>query len=178
MRVSVGILPPKKIFNKILKIEKEIAEKYKTYSNLRTKLGPHITITYQPNVNRKDFKKVERFVNGISKKTKSFKIKIKGVDIFPKNRVIYLKVLKSKELDKLFKELSNNLKQFGKIRSHEMFTPHITLVKKDVTKENFKKSFKEFKNKGFSYGFNIDNLYLGKAKPTERIRVVKSFKLK
>ena len=178
MRVGVVIKPPKKIFNEVLKIEKLIAKKYKTYHSLGSRIGPHIKLTFQGNINKKNFKKIEDIVNKISKKTKSFKVKIRGVDKFYKNRVIYMKVLKSRELNDIYKKLSNNLKQFGKVRNLRPYTPHITLAYIDITKENFKKAFKELKNKKFSYEFNVNRIYLSKSKPTERLKVIKSFKLK
>jgi len=178
MRVWIGVMPPKRIFNEILEIEKEIAKKYKTYKSLESKIGPHFTITFQENVDKKDFKKIEKIVNEISKKTKPFKVKIKGIARFCKYKIIYLKVFKSRELNDLNKKLSNRLRRFGKIRRFRSFTPHITIVYMDITKENFKKAFKEFKNKKFSYEFNANKLYLGKAQPTKRTKVFKSFKLK
>jgi len=178
MRVGVGIKPPKKIFNEILKIEKIIAKKYNTHHSLESRIGPHITLTFQPTINKKDFKKIEKNVNEISKKTKPFKIKIKGIARFYKTRTIYMKVLKSRQLNNLYKKLSNNLKQFGKIRIFRPFTSHMTIAYVDITKENFKKAFKELKNKKISYEFNVNKIYLAKSKPTERLRIVKSFELK
>jgi len=178
LKVWIGIVLPKKIFNEIFKIEKSIAKKYNTYHKLKGKIGPHITITHQENVNEKDFNKIEKIVSEISKKTKPFKIKIKGIRRFHKPIVIYMNVLKSRKLNKLNKELSNNLKKFGKIRLYRKYTSHITIANKDITKENFKKAFKELKNKKLSYEFNVNKLYLGKSKPTERMRVFKSFELK
>lgn len=178
MKVWVGIVVSKKTFNEIFKIEKSIAEKYKTYYNFKGKIGPHITITHQENINKKDFNQIEKIVSEISKKTKPFKIKIKCVRRFYKPIVIYMNVLKSTKLNKLNKELSNNLRKFGKVRRYRKYTPHVTIANKDITKENFKKAFKELKNKKLSYEFNVNKLYLGKSKPTERMRVFKSFKLK
>lgn len=175
MRVWIGIVLPKKIFNEILKIEKEISKKYNTYHSLESKIGPHITITYQMNVNTKDFKKIDKVVNKISKEIKTFKINIKGISKFYKNRVIYLKVLESRELDDLYKKLSGNIKYFGKVRT---FTPHVTIAYSDITKENFKKAFKEVENKKIYYNINVNKIYLGKSKPAERIKIFKSFKLK
>jgi len=177
MRVWTGIIPPKKIFNEILRIEKVIAKKYKTYHILKSKLGPHITITCQGNVNGRDFKKIEKIVNEVSKETKAFKIKFRCIAKFYKKRVIYIKVLKSRKLDDLHKKLSNKLKQFGKVRNHRTYRPHITIARKDITKENFKTIFKEFKNKKISYKFNVNKIYLARSKPTERLKVVKDFNL-
>ncbi len=178
MKVWTGIIPPKKIYNEILKIEKEIAKKYKTYYNLESKIGPHITITFQENVKNKDFEEIKKVVDKISKNTKPFSVEVDGVARFYKNKAIYLKVLKSKKLNDLYKELSSGFKVYGKIRTFRPFTPHITLAYKDLTKENFRDIFKELKNKNLFYEFNVDELHLGKAETIERIRVVKSFKLK
>ena len=178
MRVWVGVVLPKKIFNEVLKIQKEIAKKYKTYYSLGSNLGPHFTITHQENVNERNLKKIEKIVEEISEKTRPFKINIKGIRRFYKNRVIYAKVIKSKELNGLHKKLSYRLVKFGKIRLLRLFTPHITLAYKDITKENYRAAFKEFKNKEISYEFELNKIHIGKARPEGRIKVFKSFKLK
>ena len=178
MRVWVGVVLPKKISNEVLKIQKEIAKKYKTHHSLESNIGPHFTITHQENVNERNLNKIEKIVEEISKKTRPFKINIKGICRFNKNRVIYARVLKPNELNSLNKNLSYRLGKFGKIRLLRLFTPHITLVYKDITNENFKKVFKKFKNKEISYEFELNKLYIGKAKSKERIKVFKSFKLK
>jgi 2'-5' RNA ligase len=72
--------------------------------------------------------------------------------------------------------LSYNLRKFGRIRRFRKFTPHITLTYKDITRENFKKAFKEFKKRKISFEFKVNRLYIGKSKT--RIKVSKSFRLK
>jgi 2'-5' RNA ligase len=178
MRFWVGVILPKKISKGMLKIQKKIAKKYKTYHSLESKIGPHFTITYQENVNERNLKKIEKVVNEISKEIKSFKVEIKGIRRFYKLRVICAKVLKSKELNSLSKKLSYRLSKFEKIRRLRPFTPHITLADKDITKENFKEAFKEFKNKKIFYEFELNKIYIGKATTGGRIKVFKSFKLK
>jgi 2'-5' RNA ligase len=178
MRFWVGVILPKKISNEMLKIQKKISEKYETHHDLESKIGPHFTIIYQENVNEKDFKKIEKVVKEISKKTEPFKAEIKGIRRFYKNRVIYAKVAKSKELNNLHKKLSYKLRKFGKIRLLRLFTPHITLAYKDITKENYREAFKEFRNKKIFYVFELNRIYIGKAKSSQRIKLFKSFKLK
>ena len=176
MRFWVGIIPPKKISIKLYRAQKEIAKKYKTYHGLESRIGPHITITYQENVDKKDLKDVENAVHEVSKRTEPFKVIIKGVGRFYRLRVIYLKVAKSKELKNLSNELSKRITRFSKIRRLRIFTPHVTLADMDITKENFREAFKELGNKDFSYTFVVDRLFIGKSE-TARIKVYKSFKV-
>jgi 2'-5' RNA ligase len=176
MRFWVGIIPPKKISKELYRTQKEIAKKYKTCHSLESRIGPHITITYQENVDKKDLKGIEKIVHEVSKKTEPFKIIIKGVGRFYRLSVIYFKVAKSKELKNLSNELSKRITRFSKIRRLRIFTPHITLADTDITKENFREAFKELGNKDFSYTFIVDRLFIGKSE-NERIKVYKSFKV-
>jgi len=178
MRVWVGIVLPNKISKEILKIQKKIAKKYKTHHSLESNLGPHFTITHQENVNERNLKKIEKIVHEISQTIKPFKVKINSFQRFYKNRVIYAKVAKSKELDNLHKKLSYRLSKFGKVRLLRKYTPHISLAYKDITKENYRAAFKEFKNKKIFYEFELNKIYIGKARTGERIKVFKSFELK
>ena len=178
MRFWVGIIIPKKISKELFKLEKEISEKYKTFYNLNSKIGPHVTITFQGNVDGKDLNEIEATVKEISRKVRPFKIKITGVKKFNKNNVIYAGVLKTRELKNLKKIFSYELKSFGGIRNIRSFTPHITLAFKDITKENFRRAFRELRHRKISFEFKATRLYTGKAGPRDRIKVSKKFRLK
>jgi len=178
MRFWVGIVLPNKTCKKLFRIEKEISEKYKTYYSLKSRIGLHLTLTYQGNIKEGNLEKIEKAVNEISETTKSFEVEIKGIRRFCKNRFIYAKIIKSKELNDLYKKLFCRLSEFGKIRPLRIFKPHITLAYKDITEENFNEAFKEFKDKKISYEFKVNKLYLAKSNPEERLKLFKSFNLK
>jgi len=180
MRFWVGIVIPNKTYKKLFKLEKEISKKYKTYYSLNSKLGLHITITYQGNVDEKDLKEIEAIVKKISRNVRPFKINIMDVDVkkFNKNNVIYARVLKTRYLENLKKMFSCGLKRFGIIRDTRSFTPHITLACKDITKENFRRAFRELRHRKISLEFKATKFYTGKAGPKERMRASKKFRLK
>jgi len=175
MRFWVGIIPPKKIYKKIIKLQKNISEKYSTYHAIESRIGPHITLTYQENVKSKNLKKIEKTIDKISKETMPFEIKVKGIGRFNKFNVIYARSLKTKELINLQKKISFSINRFGRTRALRKYTPHITLIDVDIARENFKRAFKEI-DKNIFYEFTVDRIYVGKSRA--RIKVYKSFKLK
>jgi len=177
MKFWVGIIPPKKISKELYRTQKEIAKKYKTYHGLENEIGPHITITCQGNVSSKHLRNIEKVVKEISERIEPLEIRIDGLGRFYKKRVIYAKVVKSKKLNKLHNLMSSKLRNFDKIRILRIYTPHITLAYEDISEKNFKKAFKEFNKKRFSFKFNMNRVYIGKSKSYERIKVYKSFKV-
>jgi len=177
MKFWVGIIPPKRISKELYRAQKDIAKKYKTYHSLESKIGPHITITCQGNVSNKHLRDIEKAIKEISERIEPFEIRIDGLGRFYKKRVIYAKVVKSKKLNKLHNLMSYKLRKFDKIRVLRIYTPHINLAYKDISEENFKKVFKEFNKKRFYFRFNMNRIYIGKSKPSQRIKVYKSFKV-
>ena len=178
MLVWIGIIPPKRIFNEIKKIQKEISKKYDTYHETKSKLGPRITIIVQDDVDKNNITEVLGAFEEICKEMKKINIKIRGVGSFYKNKVVYLKVIKSKRINELYKKTSKRLRKTGKTRVHGSYTPHITIAVKDITKGKIKQAKKELKKKKISYDFSVNRLYIAKAKPGGKAKIYKSFKLK
>jgi len=151
MKFWVGVMPPKEIFDEILKIQEEIANKYNTYYSLENRIGPHVTISFQKSIEEKSLKQVEDIIDAC--RSEPFKVTVQGVGRFYKTNTIYMGV-KSKELKKLNKCLVSRLRQFGEISlPRKRFTGHITVAYEDVKKEDFQEYSRNSKRETFFMNF-------------------------
>jgi 2'-5' RNA ligase len=174
MRFWVGIVIPPKRYSKIRGIQEKLSKKYDTFRCIDSRIGPHITLTHQPEVGYEDIRKMEEEVLEISRGIKPFNVRISGVEKFNGNRVIYAKVLKDAGIILLNKKLSSKLRKYGKVK-HRQFTPHATLAFFENSSKNFRKASKELKNKRLSFSFKLEALSIAKAKANGRLKVYKAF---
>lgn len=175
MKVWVGFVLPKKAFNEIVKVQKEISRKCDTYRSVQSKIGPHLTFTFQPNVSNSDIEKIEDVIEQITREIKPFKIEALGIARFYKTKTIYMKISRSEMLKETYRMLSYRLRKYGKIRRYRPFNPHVTIAFDDITDENLSKAFAILKKRKFHYKFVFDRIYLAKGK--YRTKVYKSFKI-
>lgn len=175
MKFWVGFVLPKRLFNEIVEVQKEISIKCDTYRSVSSKIGPHFTIIFQPRIKKDNISEIEEAVKQVSKEIKPFKVEALGIARFYKTKTVYMKILKSKTLNIVHRKLSYKLRKYGKIRLHRTFTPHVTIAYNDITDENLSKAFAELKKRKFHYRFVFDKIYLAKGK--DRVKVYKSFKI-
>ena len=178
MRFWVGIVLPGEIFGEVQRVQSEISKKYKTYHCLKGGIGPHFTLTFQPDVDDKNIVKMESVIEKISGETKPFEVEIKGVGRFYNTSTIYIKVIKSREIKKLQEKLALGQRKFGKIRLLRTFKPHVTITFNDISRKDLNNAFKELKTRNFDYTFKADKIYLAKSEPDERTKVYRTFNLK
>ena len=177
MRFWVGIVIPPKCYRKIRSVQEKLSKKYDTNRCMESYIGPHITLTHQPEVDYKDIGKLENEVLEISKGMKPFKVRIRGIGKFEYHMVIYARVLRDSGIIRLNRDLSSRLKRYGKIK-HRQFKPHATLAFFENSRyQNFKEAFKETKNKGLSFSFRLEKLSVAKARKNGRLKVYKTLKL-
>lgn len=91
-------------------------------------------------------------------------ITLKGFGTFPP-RVIYINVLKTPDLLAIQKDLMHYLEKTFSITVNQLtknrpFNPHLTVAYKDLTKQNFYKSWQEFEHRELDFEFMVSNLTL------------------
>ena len=177
MRAWIGIVLPKKFYNKIKSVQKDVSKKYDVYSSLESQIGPHITMAYQPHVERRNFYKIKKNVKEITTNQRQFCISVNGFAGFT-NNVVYARVIESRELRKLHKLIFNSVNKFGKIKVYRKFKPHITIAFRDLSDEKFRKIHQEYIKKKISFRFTVKEIQFGKARKEGRISVCDSFRLK
>ena len=105
----------------------------------------HITLHYLGETNKNKLVKVIKELNNIS--VDSFIIKTNSIKAFKKNqnkKILYLSINNSQDLSLLHKEVINRLNTVGYNINVQNYTPHITLMKKVVTRNDIIEKF-EFK---------------------------------
>ena len=107
----------------------------KNFGVTRKKIVPHISLA-GPLYTRDEKRLVKEVVN-VCKKYHLVKFKIDGFDNF-ENRVIYVKIKPSEELEALRQEIAERLYNFCDLKEHDLepeFAFHATLVLKDIQRK-------------------------------------------
>ncbi|MGK7899515.1 MAG: 2'-5' RNA ligase family protein [Xenococcus sp. (in: cyanobacteria)] len=157
----IALLPPLDIQQKTNVIKNHFAEVYNSKAALKS--PPHITLQppfYWETEKLTDLKNV---LGDFSQKQASIPITLQGFAAF-KPRVIYIHVHKNSELLALQKDLMQQLESYLNIvhkpSKNRLFTPHMTVAFKDLTKANFYKGWDEFQEKSFDHKFTTSELTL------------------
>ena len=92
-----------------------------------------------------------------------FSMTLNGFAAF-KPRVIYIDVVKTRELISIQKSLMSRLESslniVHPVSKKRPFTPHLTVGFRDLSKKNFYQAWEEFKEKELYYNFRINELTL------------------
>jgi 2'-5' RNA ligase len=176
MKFWVGILIPKKEYRKIRDVQEKLSKKYDTFRCMESNFGPHITLTYQPKVDYRYIRKMEKDVLEIFKGTKPFNLRFGGFGKLDKNRVICAMVLKDSEIITLNKKLSSRLKKYGKVM-HRQFKPHVALAIFENSGKIFREAFKETESKKMSFSFRLEGLSIAKGNANGRMKIYKTLTL-
>lgn len=157
----IALLPPKEISDKIIVIQKEVADKYDSRHALKS--PPHITLI-PPFKFSGDFEKtiIEPLTDFFSH-CSPFTIHLTGFGCFERNRVVFINVIKNEHLIETYHELFNVVRNNLLIELqhiHEQFTPHLTIASRDLRKELFREAWNEFKEKTFEESFRVQTVFL------------------
>ncbi len=184
-KFSIVLKPDAVSSKKLKKIMNDISRKYRTYVAVRDIKGPHASFIYMDQ--KIEENEISRIIGNIQEKFNKippFKVSIYGVSSFRKqyqnktNWVVYARVVKSKNLTKLYGIINHEIKPYkhGKFKA---FTPHITLARKDIDRETFFKILKECEGRKINYRFTLKYLYAMKRRTKkEKHRVTKLMLMK
>ena len=157
----IALLTPEDISRKIISIQKYVSEKYQSRHALKS--PPHITLVppfKYDGVSEKDF------TDPLTKfflRSSPFIIQLEGFRCFEKNRVVFINVVPNENLNRLFAELTDFVKNNLPIvlqHQHSIFTPHITIASRDLRKEMFGEAWTEFKEKTFQETWTANSAFL------------------
>ena len=157
----VAIVPPSPVFEEALSQKEYFRDHYQSKASLNS--PPHITL-HMPFRWKEEkelvlVRKLEDFVAGF----RPFRIQLSNYDAFSP-RVIFINVLKSAELDKLYLELKRFCKRelnlFNADYKEQPFHPHLTLAFRDLKKPTFERAWQEFSQREYSRIFTIGHVAL------------------
>ena len=140
----IAILPSEQILDEIQKIKDEASVRFDSCKALNS--PPHITLIPPFSSNENTY--VIDFFECVKFTVKPFELKLLNFDFFGK-RTVYVKVENNVFIDKLYAQLERQfltLKEVKQARnSKHNFIPHITILNRDITEENFDRAWRKFR---------------------------------
>lgn len=157
----VALVPPENIQNQVTEIKEYFAREYNSSHALRS--VPHITLQPPFKWPTENLSLLQESLETFAQKCSAFPITLSGFSAFPP-RVIYVNVVKTPELLKIQKDLIEFTETTlgivhppSKIRP---FSPHVTVAFRDLTKQNFRTAWLEFKERSLHFEFTVSQLTL------------------
>ena len=155
----IAILPPQDLQNRIQVIKNEASKEYESIKSLNS--PPHITII--PPFSFSDEKLLFNFFESISIYMPKLEIKLLNFCVFAK-RTLYIKLEKNTKLDSLHGDVEQLFYELEGVKqaknSFHVFTPHITLLNRDITEEQFNRAWEKFRKTSFQARFMVSELVL------------------
>lgn len=157
----VAVIPPSPVFEQVQ--EKRLYFKNEFGSSHALKSPPHITLLAPFNTSDENEDAIISLFEEISSNQNPFEVVLKDYSAFPP-KVIYVDVLQNEPLNDLQERLEREVRKRNEIFKYNYkkrkFTPHMTLALRDLSEENFKKAWTEFKDAGFNANFSATSFSL------------------
>jgi 2'-5' RNA ligase len=158
--------PPDVLWNKIVDIKKEFADKYKNEIARFTK--PHITLINWVSLELMEERMMQRLQN-ISMGITPFKVELKDYGSFP-SHTIFINVISKVPIQSLVREMKQTQKLMTLNREnkpHFIETPHISICRK-LKPWQYEEGWLEFSHRQFTGRFIADNMLLLKRRAGEK----------
>ncbi len=160
-RFFIALLPPQDIQDYVNQIKQHFADNYASRSAQNS--PPHITLQPPFEWVDVDVQPIEELLKEFANRQRAIPITLSGFDAFAP-RVIYINVVRSQELLRLQADLmadvERNLGIIDEVSKTRPFAPHLTVAFRDLTKENFKAAWPEFKQRQLHFEFTGEKLTL------------------
>lgn len=159
----IALLPPQDIQDHVTEIKQYFAKHYNSRHALKS--PPHVTLQPPFEWPKEQLTVLEECLREFAGESQrsSIPITLSGFGAFPP-RVIYINVLKTPELlmvqKDLMARLEDRLRIVDSVSKRRPFSPHMTVAFKDLTKENFRKAWEEFKGRSLHFDFTAPQLTL------------------
>ncbi|MEO0275895.1 MAG: RNA 2',3'-cyclic phosphodiesterase [candidate division WOR-3 bacterium] len=159
MRTFIAIDIPDELKEKIYNAFNREREKIKGVKWVE-KENLHITLKFLGEIKEEKVKEVEKILDELSNKFKSFEIKLGELGGFPefKNpRVLWIGVSPYEKMEEIFNFIEERIESINIEKEERKFHPHITIAR---IKERKGVSFEK---KKFDYKFKVDRIVLFKS---------------
>ncbi len=153
-----AILPPPGIREQVLELKLEMKEKFETSHSL--KLPAHITLVPPVWLENQQEPSFLDKIKSVTEKTASFPVELKDFGHFGQ-RVIFINVVDPSHMKELHQNLLNSLSEFLPNKGAKLH-PHISLATRDLSRQNFKNAWKDYKDRCFPAKFNAESLTIFK----------------
>ncbi|MCB0663098.1 MAG: 2'-5' RNA ligase family protein [Saprospiraceae bacterium] len=155
----LAILPPSEIAEEVTGFKKYAAQQFKSSHALKS--PPHVTIFPPFRWNESELYKLEKQIKFVASKTETFYVQLENFACFSP-RVIFIDVLKSDDLTRLYKSLKIRFLQELDLsdKSPHPFTPHMTVAFKDLKRPYFLRAWAHFSQTRYLRIFRTEELVL------------------
>lgn len=157
----VALVPPQAIQDYATEVKEYFAKHYDSRHALKS--PPHITLFPPFKWAPERVTELERSLSNFANSQSPIPITLEGFSAFPP-RVIYIDVHRTEPLLNLRQHLLNHLEStVGLVDAKEKsrpFAPHMTVGFRDLTKQNFKLAWAEFRDRKLYFEFTADHLTL------------------
>ncbi len=155
----IAILPAHDILNGIQEIKEEASLMFESTKTLNS--PPHITLI--PPFTSNNQAQILTFFEEVNFSIKPFEIRLLNFGFFGK-RTVYIKVQDNVLLNKLHTQLEEQFFDLKEIKqaknSKHNFTPHITILNRDITEDNFDKAWRKFRKTTYQAQFIVSEIVL------------------
>jgi 2'-5' RNA ligase len=157
----IALLPPADLQEIATKIKLEFAELYNSRAALKS--PPHVTLQPPFQWQEERVPDLDRCLQDFTQERTSIPMILENFSAFiPK--VIYINVHKTPELVTLQKQLlevlESELAIVDPVSKTRPFSPHLTVGFRDLTRENFRKAWPDYRERKLYYSLTIDRLTL------------------
>jgi 2'-5' RNA ligase len=157
----IALLPPPSIQDYATEIKNHFAQHYGSRHALKS--PPHITLQPPFKWIPEQIETVQRSLQSFSVSQAPIPITLEGFSAFPP-RVIYINVQKTESLlalhHSLIVHLEATLNLADAREKSRSYAPHMTVAFRDLTKQNFKLAWQEFRQRSLSFQFSASQLTL------------------
>jgi 2'-5' RNA ligase len=160
--------PPEVLWNKIMDIKKDFAEKYKNEIARFTK--PHITLINWVSLELMEERMMQR-LQTIAMGITPFKVELKDYGSFP-THTIFINVVSKVPIQSLVKEMKQGQKLMTLNKDnkpHFIETPHLSICRK-LKPWQYEEGWLEFSNRQFTGRFIADSMLLLKRPAGEKVK--------
>jgi len=156
----IALIPHMELREQIEVLKKEMQERFNAKHALKS--PAHITLQMPFRIHKNAEASLIEIIEKAATNQDRFELKLSGFDCFSP-RVIFVKVVNHDPIipvhEKLIFLLRENLELGKKVLSPNIH-PHMTIATRDLSHENFKLAWNEFKNKVFEGSFLCKSLFL------------------
>jgi 2'-5' RNA ligase len=166
---QINLCVNSRLESKLIRLTKRIAAKYQSSYFISKPYGPHITlfISNKNEIEEKHVPAIMEKLRSICTRTPGFRIGINGPGYFANSNkgkigsdcVLYLKVDKSRQLNKLYKDVCNAMSEYAN-PAHSKFIPHMTIARGDLSLDNLYKAKRELDRRKVAYSYTLTSIVL------------------
>ncbi|MTI87213.1 MAG: 2'-5' RNA ligase family protein [Balneolaceae bacterium] len=150
----IAIVPPEPVFSELQELRHHFSEKYNSSHALKS--PPHVTLISPFSLNDGKEEELKSILKEFSEGYTDIEIELENFSTFG-TKVIFVDVSKTEGLINIQQDLEKVTRSKGDIFNYNYdersYHPHMTLAFKDLSKKNFHKAWKKFKDRTYHASF-------------------------